>query len=134
MDSGLIRRAVQGASRNIRQGKIRPYHNLKEDWYDICKDRQLKLDEIAVAVYLRGKSCRYGNPFRLANKTIYKQLHSTRRIIDKVKYRLKMKGVLKFKAGVGKDWTEYTMLDSITPKHPHVEAKPEQIKSDPLSN
>ena len=97
----------------IRSGSRNPYQVIKEDIYGMARRRQMKLDELMFAVYLRGKSCRYGNPFRLANTTIYNDLATTRKITDKLKARLQLKGVIKYNSGLGTKWTEYTMLDSV---------------------
>ena len=87
------------------------------------------MDEFGLAVYLRGKARRFGNPFRLSNKTIYYELASTREIVDKVKSRLQIKGIIKYNAGIGKTWTEYTMLDSVMiPKVIHRQSKSECVK------
>ena len=91
---------------------IERYQKLKEGIYEICKRRKLKLDELAFSIYLRGKSQHYGNPFYLTNKTIYMELNTTREIIDKIKARLQLKGVIKYDAGIGRNYTTYYMLDT----------------------
>ena len=88
------------------------YQNIQEDIYEICRRRKLKLDELALAIYLRGKSLRFGNPFYLTHRTIYKELNTSRKIIDKIKDRLQLKGVIKYNPGVGRLYTEYHILDT----------------------
>ena len=119
MDSSLIRKAVQGSSRNIKAGNVNGYQVLKEDFYVTCKKVNLRLDDIALAVYLRGKSCRFGNPFRLNNSTICKELNTTERILRRIRKRLQDKSLIRFNQGDGKIYTEYTMLDIVmVPKYP----------------
>ena len=87
---------------------------LREDFYEIIQRRKLSLSECGLCIYLRGKSCRFGNPFKLANKTLYKELNTTRRIVDPLKASLQLKGVIKYNSGIGTgNHTEYTMLDSV---------------------
>ena len=96
-----------------RTGNKEPYQVIKENIYEMARLRKMRLDELMFAVYLRGKSCRYGNPFKLNNSAIYYELATTREIVDKIKARLQLKGVIKYAAGTGKAWTEYTMIDSV---------------------
>ena len=96
-----------------RTGHKDPYQVLKEDIYEITKRRELKMDEFGLAVYLRGKAKRYGNPFKLKNNTITGELNQSEWIIRKIRARLQIKGLIKYNIGIGKAWTEYTMLDSL---------------------
>ena len=110
----ILNKLKNGTLRNARRtGSKEPYHVLKEDFYDMVKRRQLKISEVGFSIYLKGKAKRFGNPFKLADKTIYEELGTTRKVISKLKARLQLKGIIKYNAGIGKVWTEYTLLDSI---------------------
>lgn len=91
------------------------YQVLKESFYEVCRRRKLKLDEIALAVYLRGKYCFFRTPvFYLPDKQIYEELNTTRRVLDKVRKRLQVKGLIKYNPGDGRgNTTNYTMIDSV---------------------
>lgn len=91
------------------------YQVLKEGFYDVCRRRKLKLDEVALAIYLRGKYCFFRTPvFYLPDKQIYKELNTTRRVLDKVRKRLQVKGLIKYDPGDGRgNTTGYTMIDSV---------------------
>ncbi len=107
--------SFQAATRNNskKTGHKEPYQILYESFYDIIKRRKLTFAEWGFAIYLRGKSCRYTNPFKLADNTIYDELGTTRRIIDPLKRKLQLKGIIKYNSGKGAgNWTEYTMIDS----------------------
>lgn len=97
-----------------KSGHKNPYQVIKEDLYEMVRRRKMTLQELALAIYLRGKSCRFGNPFKLNNSTIYKELATTKRIVTPLKEKLQLKGVIKFNSGNGTgNWTEYTMIDSM---------------------
>ena len=97
-----------------RSGHKAPYQVIKEDIYEMARRRNMSLEELMLSIYLRGKSCRYGNPFKLTNTTIYHELNTTKRIITPLKKSLQTKGILKYNKGDGKGhWTEYIMLDSV---------------------
>jgi len=96
-----------------RSGHKEPYHILKEDIYEMARRRKMRLDELMLAVYLRGKAKRYGNPFKLSNGTITHELAQSEWIIRKVRARLQTKGLIKYNVGTGKLWTEYHMLDTV---------------------
>lgn len=97
-----------------RSGEKNPYQVIREDFYEIMRRRELSLKELGFAIYLRGKACRYTNPFKLADKTIFTELGTTRRIVDPIRRSLQLKGVIKYNSGLGTGhWTEYTMIDSV---------------------
>jgi len=95
------------------------YHRLPEDFYEIIKCREMKLDEVAFAVYLRGKSCRFGNPFTCYDDFILKELNTTYKIISKIRKRLQTKGVIKFNSCGRHKPVLYTMLDTYMVPKPH---------------
>ena len=96
---------------------MQSYQVIKEDIYEICKRRKLKLDELALSIYLRGKALRFGNPFYLTNKTICSELNITLKILRKVKSRLQTKGIIEYDNGQGnRHWTKYVMLDTVIMK------------------
>jgi len=91
------------------------YQVLKENFYEVCRRRELKLDEVALAIYLRGKYCFFRAPvFYLSDKQIYEELNTSRRVLDKVRKRLQIKGLIKYNPGDGRgNTTSYTMIDSV---------------------
>lgn len=98
----------------LRSGEKHPYQVLKEDFYEMVRHREMGFDELGLAIYLRGKACRFGNPFRLANQIIYEELKTTKRIFLPLRRKLKLKGIIKYNSGDGKGhWTQYTMIDSV---------------------
>ena len=72
----------------LRNGERNPYQVIKEDIYEMVRRRDMGFDEFGLAIYLRGKACRYGNPFKLTNHTIYDELGTTRRIVTPLKAKL----------------------------------------------
>lgn len=86
-----------------------------EDFYEIIRRRRLKLDEVGLAIYLRGKYCYKGiNPFPLSNPYICNELGITKKVLTKLRRKLQLKGVIKFDSYEGRGHiTLYTMLDTI---------------------
>jgi len=90
------------------------YQKLPEDFYEIIRRRKLTLSEAFFAVYFRGKSCRFGSPFYLNNKSICKELGISEKVLRKYRALLQQKGVIKFDGGKGKGHpTNYIMLDTV---------------------
>jgi hypothetical protein len=76
--------------------------------------RNMKLDELALAIYLRGKSGRFGNPYPQADKYTCKELNISKKILRKLRRKLQEKGVIKYDTSLGRGKaTVYTMLDTI---------------------
>ena len=73
----------------------------------------MKLADMMLAVYLRGRSCQFGNPFKLSNKVICYDLNISEQVLRRIRKRLQVKGVISFDAGEGKAFTTYQMLDTL---------------------
>ena len=108
-----------------RNGEKHPYHVIKEDIYEMGRRRKMKLDELMFAVYLRGKGCRFGNPFKLSNATLVQELGQSEWIIRKLRATLQLKGIIKYNEGTGKRWTEYSMLDTVMIHQNHKQSYPQ---------
>ena len=89
------------------------YQKLPEDFYEIIRRRKLKADEALFAIYLRGKYCRFGNPFYSTDKVICYELNFSYKVLSKIRKRLQIKGVIKYDSFHGRGRaTIYTMLDT----------------------
>ena len=86
-----------------------------EDFYDIVRRRKLSPSQVALAVYLRGKYCRFNqNPFYLTDSVICKEYNISKQRLRRLKKALQLKGLIKFDSGIGRGVaTEYTMLDTL---------------------
>ena len=82
--------------------------------YSMAKDRNLKLDEMMLSVYLRGKFLRFNmNPFYLKDSIVIDELNISRNTLRRIRNILKTKALIKFTPGLGvKNHTTYTMLDT----------------------
>ncbi len=107
--------SFQAATRNNpkKTGHKDPYQVLKLSIYEITRRRKMKLGDMMIAVYLRGRSCQYGNPFKLSNKIICYDLNISEKTLRRIRLRLQTKGVISFDAGIGKNYTRYEMLDTV---------------------
>ena len=94
-------------------GSKKPYQVIKEDIFEMIGRRKLNMGDFGMCIYLRGKARRYGNPFKLSNTTMMKELHQSEYQLRKLRQRLQVKGLIKYDTGTGKGWTTYTMLDSV---------------------
>lgn len=92
---------------------MRRYQRLPEDFYEIIRRRKLRVDQVGFAIYLRGKSCRFGNPFKLSNSIICYELNITEKVLRRLRDTLQTKGILKYDSGIGKKYTIYSMIDSL---------------------
>ena len=101
--------------RQIFQYK-RPYQTLYEDLYEITRRRELKLDELALFIYLRSKYCHFGkrNPFYHSDTRTCYELSITPKVLSKVRKRVQLKGLIKFDSGCGRGKaTLYYILDQL---------------------
>lgn len=98
---------------NAKQN-VRPYQKVYEDIYEIARRRDLKLAELALAIYLRGKYCRFGNSFYQSDEFTCHELNITPKVLTKVRARLQIKGLIKFNSGNGRgNATVYTILEQL---------------------
>lgn len=107
---------------SIHKQNNRCYQKVYEDLYEITRRRKLKLEELALAIYLRGKYCRFGNHFYQSDTATCYELNITPKILRKVRSELQIKGLIKFDAGQGRGKaTVYTVLDQLI-------AQPDPVK------
>ena len=94
----------------------RPYQTIYEDLYEITRRRDLKLDELALFIYLRSKYCHFGkrNPFYHSDARTCFELNITPKVLSKVRKRVQLKGLIKFDSGCGRGRaTLYCILDQL---------------------
>ncbi len=115
MNEKDIKKLFNVSHRNpLRSGEKSPYQVLKEDFYEMIRQREMTFAEFGLAIYLRGKACRFGNPFFLSNETIFNELRTTKRIFLPLRKKLRIKGVIKYNVGCGiGKITQYSMMDSV---------------------
>ena len=89
------------------------YQYLNNDFWKLCEDRKIYRLPQHLYIYLRGRYCKYGPTFRWADAEIRKQLGITQQTLRNAKQYLQERGLILFKSGVGKRYTQYTMLTSI---------------------
>ena len=94
----------------------RPYQTIYEDLYEITRRRDLKLEELALFIYLRSKYCHFGkrNPFYHSDARTCFELNITPKTLSKVRKRVQLKGLIKFDSGCGRGKaTLYCILDQL---------------------
>ena len=90
------------------------YQKLYEDIFEMMKRRKLNWCELGLAVYLRGKAYRFGNPFFISNAEIIKETGTTEKVLRPLRSLLQTKGILNFDIGNGKRHpTTYYILESV---------------------
>jgi len=93
---------------------VRGYQFLENDYFELCKTRNVRPMPMLLYIYLRGLYCRFQKPiFFWTDKTIREHLGITQNTLSSARLDLQEKGLLTFKSGIGRTPSEYTMLGSV---------------------
>jgi len=93
---------------------MKGYQFLENDFFDLCKTREIGRIPQLLYIYLRGLYCRFQKPiFTWQDKKILKHLSISQSTLSRSRQYLQKQGVLKFKSGIGINPTEYTMLGTV---------------------
>jgi len=64
--------------------------------YDMKKRRELSMAEFALAIYLRGKAQRLGNPFYQSDENTCNEISESKKVLRRLRKLLQIKGLIKF--------------------------------------
>jgi hypothetical protein len=93
---------------------MKGYQFLENDFFSLCKTRNVRPMPMLLYIYLRGLYCRFQKPiFFWTDKTTRDHLGITQNTLSSARLDLQERGLLKFKSGIGRTPSEYTMLGSI---------------------
>jgi hypothetical protein len=93
---------------------MKGYQFLENDFFELCKTRNVRPMPMLLYIYLRGLYCRFQKPiFFWTDKPAREHLGITQNTLSSARLDLQERGLLKFKSGLGRTPSEYTMLGSI---------------------
>ncbi len=90
------------------------YQFLENDFFELCRTREIGRIPMLLLIYLRGLYCRFQKPvFTWQDKKITGHLGISRSTLGRARTYLQTRGVIQYKSGIGNKPTEYTMLGSV---------------------
>ena len=93
---------------------MKGYQFLENDFFALCKTREIGRLPMLLYIYLRGLYCRFQKPiFFCFDKQIKDHLGISQSTLARARQFLQKRGVIKFHSGRGSKPTEYTMLGTI---------------------
>lgn len=93
---------------------MKGYQFLENDFFDLCKTRQIGRMPMLLYIYLRGLYCRFQKPiFFCFDKQIKEHLSISQSTLSRARQFLQQRGTIKFRSGKGTNPTEYTMLGTV---------------------
>ena len=93
---------------------MRGYQFLENDFFDLCKTREIGRIPQLLYIYLRGLYCRFQKPiFTWHDKKILEHLSISQSTLSRSRQYLQKQGMLKFLSGIGSNPTEYMMLGTV---------------------
>ena len=93
---------------------MRGYQFLENDFFDLCKTREIGRIPQLLYIYLRGLYCRFQKPvFTWYDKKILEHLFISQSTLSRSRQYLQKRGMITFKSGSGIVPTEYKMLGSV---------------------
>lgn len=93
---------------------MKGYQYLENDFFALCKTREIGRLPMLLYIYLRGLYCRFQKPiFFCFDKQIKDHLGISQSTLCRARQFLQRRGVIKFHSGKGTKSTEYTMLGTI---------------------
>ena len=93
---------------------MKGYQFLENDFFGLCKTREIGRVPMLLFIYLRGLYCRFQKPiFFCFDKQVKDHLGISQSTLSRARQFLQKRGVLKFCSGKGTKATEYTMLGTI---------------------
>ena len=97
-----------------RRPHMKGYQFLENDFFDLCKTREIGRTPMLLYIYLRGLYCRFQKPiFFWQDKKITEHLGISQSTLSRSRTFLQQRGVIKFYSGKGTKPTEYTMLGTV---------------------
>jgi len=109
-----LRGAPQARRSNLKGDPMKGYQFLQNDFFDLCKTREIGRIPQLLYIYLRGLYCRFQKPiFTWQDKKILDHLSISQSTLSRSRQYLQKQGMLKFKSGIGINPTEYTMLGTV---------------------
>jgi len=93
---------------------MKGYQYLENDFFDLCKTREIGRVPMLLYIYLRGLYCRFQKPiFFCFDKQIKGHLCISQSTLSRARDYLQKRGVITFKSGKGQEPTQYLILDSV---------------------
>lgn len=93
---------------------MKGYQFLENDFFDLCKTREIGRIPMLLYIYLRGLYCRFQKPiFTWYDKKIVEHLAISQSTLSRSRQYLQKQGIIKFRSGRGTNPTEYTMLGTV---------------------
>jgi len=93
---------------------MKGYQYLENDFFSLCKTREIGRIPMLLYIYLRGLYCRFQKPiFFCFDKQIKDHLGISQSTLSRARQFLQKRGVIKFCSGKGSKATEYTMLGTV---------------------
>jgi len=93
---------------------MKGYQFLENDFFELCKTRNVHRLPMLLYIYLRGLYCRFQKPaFYWYDKTTRAHLGITQTTLSTARNYLQERGLLKYRSGSGRKPTEYTMLGAV---------------------
>lgn len=93
---------------------MKGYQFLQNDFFDLCKTREIGRIPMLLYIYLRGLYCRFQKPiFTWYDRKILEHLSISQSTLARSRQYLQKQGMLKFRSGKGTNPTEYTMLGTV---------------------
>ncbi len=93
---------------------MKGYQYLENDFFDLCKTREIGRIPMLLYIYLRGLYCRFQKPiFFCFDRQIKDHLDISQSTLARAREFLQKRGVITFKSGRGIHPTEYRMLGTV---------------------
>ena len=114
---------------------MKEYQFLENDFFDLCKTREIARTPMLLYIYLRGLYCRFQKPiFFWQDKKITGHLGISQSTLSRSRLYLQKRGTIKFKSGKGTKPTEYTMPGTVLLPVVKKKTQPRQNAAYPRQN
>lgn len=93
---------------------MKGYQYLENDFFELCKTREIGRIPMLLYIYLRGLYCRFQKPiFFWFDRQAKEHLGISQSTLSRARQFLQERGVIKFCSGKGSKPTEYTILGTV---------------------
>ena len=93
---------------------MKGYQFLENDFFSLCKTREIGATPMLIYIYLRGLYCRFQKPdFFVSDKIIREDLSISQSTLARAREFLQTRGVISYQSGKGAHRTIYTMLGTV---------------------
>ncbi len=93
---------------------MKGYQFLENDFFELCRTREIGHTPMLLYIYLRGLFCRFQKPiFTWPDKQARQHLGISQSTLLRAREYLQIRGMIKFVSGKGSRHTEYTMLGTV---------------------